>query len=324
MFSTVRAVIVSPTAKRLHTSVVVRAPKRSSKSSKRAQGDSTRATRRHESHRAHVVLGTRPGEERKWRECDLYRTLIHLEDLAPESAPSEPDPESVIAHTYGTLTLPKHLGFGIGERERRMLFEDLPVLSAQVRESADLFRFGRRALYMDKLASRYEEREKFERHKAGMLATLMDLRNANAGGINFANRKRIVLAFSGTENAFDTGRPEVQGSLRTLLSFVPLAQRMECFSRYLDHADTKPLRPSTKVHQRHRQPPQSAHASAPACKSAQVSQTPRPSEVRYTSPASSVGTGERRRGARRIDIQQYNFWDSKFQSIGSASAKQHE
>ena len=50
-----------------------------------------------------------------------------------------------------------------------------------------------------------------ELSKSSAFAAVVDLRNANAGGIAFANRQRIVEAFSEPGKPGDTGRPEVQG-----------------------------------------------------------------------------------------------------------------
>jgi small subunit ribosomal protein S15 len=44
-----------------------------------------------------------------------------------------------------------------------------------------------------------------------MLARIIDLRNANAAGIAYENRRRIIAAFSEGDTPDDTGRPEVQG-----------------------------------------------------------------------------------------------------------------
>jgi len=48
-----------------------------------------------------------------------------------------------------------------------------------------------------------------------MLARLISLRNANAKGIAFENRKRIIATFSEPSNPHDPGRPEVQAALLT-------------------------------------------------------------------------------------------------------------
>jgi len=47
-------------------------------------------------------------------------------------------------------------------------------------------------------------------------AKVIDLVNANAKGITYENRRRIVLEFSGPENPFDPGRVEVQGEVGLL------------------------------------------------------------------------------------------------------------
>ena len=47
--------------------------------------------------------------------------------------------------------------------------------------------------------------------KMRTFASLVNLRNANAAGIAFENRKRIVAAFSRPGKPEDSGSPEVQG-----------------------------------------------------------------------------------------------------------------
>ena len=68
---------------------------------------------------------------------------------------------------------------------------------------------------MQKLA---EESWKKEKMKADAFAKMVDLHNANARGITYENRRRIVLQFSGPENSFDPGRAEVQGEIVFLIS----------------------------------------------------------------------------------------------------------
>jgi len=48
-----------------------------------------------------------------------------------------------------------------------------------------------------------------------MLARVISLKNANAKGIAFENRRRIIAAFSEPSNPHDPGRPEVQAALLT-------------------------------------------------------------------------------------------------------------
>ena len=63
---------------------------------------------------------------------------------------------------------------------------------------------------MQKLA---EESWKKEKMKANAFAKMVDLHNANARGITYENKRRIVLQFSGPENSFDPVRAEVQGEI---------------------------------------------------------------------------------------------------------------
>ena len=56
-----------------------------------------------------------------------------------------------------------------------------------------------------------DEDDRAELRKANLLAKVLDLRNANAAGIAYENRLRIIEAFSTPQNPFDPGRTEVQG-----------------------------------------------------------------------------------------------------------------
>lgn len=155
-----------------------------------------------DANRPHVVLGIRPSEDAKWLNCDLAKTLVNEEELAT-SAELQP-----ATYADGVLSLPKHLNFGVGEDEKKMLFEHLPPLSAE----ADALRDHNSSRQSTSwTASRYAEAEKRELDKAATFATVLDLRNASAGGIAYENRRRIIAEFSGPDNSFDTGRPEVQG-----------------------------------------------------------------------------------------------------------------
>lgn len=142
------------------------------------------------------MLGTRPGEEEtKWKNCDLYKILVDEEALySNTSMVSEATP-------VGKVELPKHFGFGVGEAEKEVLFKHLPVssvgMAVEAGAGAGIFD-GRDKILEQELA------------KSNLLAKALDLRNANAGGISFENRRRIIHAFSTPENPFDTGRTEVQ------------------------------------------------------------------------------------------------------------------
>ena len=113
--------------------------------------------------------------------------------------------------------MPKQVGYGVGEAEKQLLFEKLPALSAttDIKISIDtLTTWGTSLMNVGKqereLSTYIQNRER-ELRKANTFAQLLDLRNANAGGIAYENRRRIIAAFSTPSNPFDTGRSEVQG-----------------------------------------------------------------------------------------------------------------
>ena len=103
-----------------------------------------------------------------------------------------------------------------------MLFDDLPHVTAElekVNRKIETVAMDRR-MQSDRLwAGRKEETDDEivdkEVRKANLFAKALDLRNANAAGIAFENRRRIIMAFSTPENPFDTGRTEVQGTCRS-------------------------------------------------------------------------------------------------------------
>ncbi|RPD64721.1 S15/NS1 RNA-binding domain-containing protein [Lentinus tigrinus ALCF2SS1-6] len=153
--------------------------------------------------RPHVVLGYKAGDEAKWQNCDLARVLITEEDIKATPAPSV-DPAS------GTVQTSTFLNYGIGEKEREALFDVLPRLSQQGQVEAE------GPVHPKMISSTYAKKGIEEQKKAAMFARMVDLRNANARGIAFENRRRIVAAFSEPENPTDTGRPEVQAALATM------------------------------------------------------------------------------------------------------------
>lgn len=150
--------------------------------------------------RPSVVLGTRPGEEAKWENCDLAKVLVDVEEL---TSSTELMPSKL---PVGTVLLPKQMSFGIGDAEKEMLFEKLPIVSAQAQETTGHDRYNPAAQARQRATSQVKELL-----KANAFAKLLDLRNANAGGIAFENRRRIIAAFSTPTNPFDPGRSEVQG-----------------------------------------------------------------------------------------------------------------
>jgi small subunit ribosomal protein S15 len=95
------------------------------------------------------------------------------------------------------------MGYGVHHAEKKLLFEDLPHATLYMTSQV-----GKAASYTKAMQDADNE---IERRKANLLARALDLRNANAGGIAYENRRRIIEAFSTQENPFDTGRTEVQG-----------------------------------------------------------------------------------------------------------------
>ena len=155
-----------------------------------------------DANRPHVVLGTRPGDDAHWRNCDLAKVLVDEETLV---ATAESIP---MTQPTGTVWLPKYLSHGVGNLEKKMLFQNLPALSSE----ADILRANQAPDGSEKwMLSKHAEAEVRELAKANAFAKVLDLRNASAGGINYENRKRIIAEFSEPQNPFDTGRPEVQG-----------------------------------------------------------------------------------------------------------------
>lgn len=105
----------------------------------------------------------------------------------------------------GDVPLPPQMGFGITDTDAQQLFRHLPKLSAYsgIKES-----YGDSKLFEQEVARTMER----EREKATTFAKVVDLKNANADGISYENKRRIILAFSKPENPFDPGRTEVQGT----------------------------------------------------------------------------------------------------------------
>jgi len=159
--------------------------------------------RKAEASRPSVVLGTRPGDDATWKNCDLAKILVDEEALVSDTN-IKPTQQPV-----GIVNMPKHMGFGVGEAEKSMLFGKLPMLSAE----ADVLSEDPSGLKT--MESVFVGGREKELKKANTFAQLLDLRNANAGGIAYENRRRIIAAFSTPSNPSDTGRSEVQAALLT-------------------------------------------------------------------------------------------------------------
>ncbi|KAI0326786.1 S15/NS1 RNA-binding domain-containing protein [Cubamyces sp. BRFM 1775] len=194
----------------LHTSAVVRAVSaRARKTHQTLKANVERRVqlqRRAQENRPHVVLGHKHGDEAKWQNCDLAKIVITEEDIRSTPVPHV-DPHE------GSIQLPTYYNYGVGETEKETLFNVLPALSmeASVRFQAK----NGEGMDPHTLAQIESTASIEELHKLDTFTKLVDLRNANARGIAYENRRRIIAAFSDPENPNDTGRPEVQAALAT-------------------------------------------------------------------------------------------------------------
>ena len=179
----------------LHTSASVRADHHPLNISAKKELRAERA-RKAEQKRPHPVLGTKRNDEAKWLNCDLAKILVTEKEI---TTGAEPQPLTLPS---GVLWMPRLMNYGLGEGEKELLFEHLPPLTVEM---------GGIRRPKSWTMSLHEEAEKTELMKANMLARVIDLRNANAGGIAYENRRRIIALFSERGKPGDTGRPEVQG-----------------------------------------------------------------------------------------------------------------
>ncbi|KAM5539916.1 hypothetical protein V8D89_006419 [Ganoderma adspersum] len=193
----------------LHTSAVLQAVSMRTRNSQRTLKANIQRReeleRQAQQDRPHVVLGHKAGDPGRWRNSDLAKVILTEADIVATPKPS-------LDLTTGKYRLATYFNYGIGEKEKETLFEALPQLTVegQVEVKDAAAHASGRALARDYLVA-----EQTELAKRVHLARLADLRNANAQGISYENRRRIVAAFSEPENPTDTGRPEVQAALAT-------------------------------------------------------------------------------------------------------------
>ncbi|KAL4067239.1 hypothetical protein V8B97DRAFT_2025089 [Scleroderma yunnanense] len=195
--ATLRAV-ASTTRAELHTSVICFAQRKKVKESKTAIREENKRAK--DAARLYAVLGVPRGGQDKWPQCELAKIAITEDELHSEDA------SSLIEFPEGTVQVPSKLNYGISGEKTKMLFEVLPTLTAE----KDIFTFN------EDTVRRSEEAMKQQVEKANMFAKLISLRNANAKGIAYENRRRCIALFSPSKNPNDTGRPEVQAAILTL------------------------------------------------------------------------------------------------------------
>jgi len=185
--------------------------------------------------REYAVLGHRPGQDHKWRSCDLAKAIITEDALYSDSVPE------VIRSPEGDIELPPHLSYGIAGEAKELLFEVLPPLSAQ----KDVTKFS------ENVVSEMQQAMEMEKAKANMFAKIVDLRNANAKGLAFENRRRCINMFSPPGKSDDTGRPEVQGTTAKYSGYNDMLKPLGC-SCFAHNANTGAMEAPFDFPQGHR------------------------------------------------------------------------
>jgi small subunit ribosomal protein S15 len=208
-----------PRAARLHAPAARRNAKAQAQPSSRPA-----AKRKTDTVRPSVVLGTRPHEEETlWNKCDLALCLVNRSVL--NGPPPSTVYEEVEVPEFDTIHIPTDTSYGVGPVEKQMLFQELPRLTTQApMHRADspftrVFNSQLPQITPEDMQDRDKKATKAEAAKVAAFSRVVDLRNANAKGIAYENRRRIILAFSGPKNPFDPGRAEVQG--QSLFRFPP-------------------------------------------------------------------------------------------------------
>lgn len=153
------------------------------------------------------------------------------------------------------------MNYGVGEPEKKMLFEYLGPLTAEMGTMRDP---------KGSLTSVHEQAERKELEKANMIARVLDLRNANAGGIAYENRRRVIAAFSPPGKPGDSGRPEVQGMGDSYLLNVSTHLFLSCHS-YNANPHTVGPSPATEI--RSGQPSQTRKNGTSSSQDIEVSQS---------------------------------------------------
>jgi len=163
---------------------------------KTAQARREALTRERIGNAPHPCLGYGPGNEQLWLQSDLCNITLTTEKIQTSPPARVRDPDVVFPANYQ---------YGIGPREQRLLMEDLPTVRMQ-----------QQTCQLDPLRPDYEDEANrafhLETRSKSQMARLLDLKNADAGGIAFENRRRIVEAFGEPGKKNDTGRTEVQGT----------------------------------------------------------------------------------------------------------------
>ena len=127
---------------------------------------------------------------------------------------------------------PANYQYGVGPREQRLLMEDLPTVRMEL-QASQLDSFQDEFTEEATMAFNVETKSKSQ------MARLLDLKNADAGGIAFENRRRIIEAFGEPGKKNDSGHTEVQGT-SALVSHLTSAN-LNSFSCNLDLSHPQPM-----------------------------------------------------------------------------------
>ncbi|KIO31747.1 hypothetical protein M407DRAFT_19257 [Tulasnella calospora MUT 4182] len=203
-----------------------------------------------DANRPHPVLGQAGGvsdevARQKWESTKLYKTMVDpnyvgLNKPFTPKAASEAKyvPSQGVPKDIETKEPPEYLNFGLSKKTASALLNDLPKQTVGLEDASkpisastlfpeifptktqyDPYDLSQPLSNKDAaLKSSVAQREAMER--------IIDLRNASAKGLAYANRQRIIQAFSrastGTDQEQqaalerpDTGSPEVQAALIT-------------------------------------------------------------------------------------------------------------
>jgi small subunit ribosomal protein S15 len=124
----------------------------------------------------------------------------------------------------GKVYMPEHFDYGIGEREKEIVFETLPQLMVKI--------FSQDATNPEVMTNMFKKATLKEAEKTYMMARVLSLKNANTKGIAYANSRKIIEEFSEPENPYDTGRPEVQGRFTVSLHYQLLKNHVAALLTY--------------------------------------------------------------------------------------------
>ena len=153
------------------------------------------------------ILGHQLNDEGKaiWDVSELRQIILAKDDVWSGKVA-----EAAVAETGAEETKPgpAQLNFGLSEKDRELLFQDLPDIMVEDRllDSPEASRSNPndlQAISKDMEAYIAEEQQNVE-----TLSRILDLRNASGKGIQVENTRRVIDAFGGGR---DTGSSEVQG-----------------------------------------------------------------------------------------------------------------